>query len=116
MRLDQLRELALSHPGTTEDLKWGHDLCFLVAEKMFLVLGPDAVPVSASFKTTDEIFEELISRNGIIPAPYLARNKWVQVQDIGTLSSKEWAEHVGRSYELVRSKLPLKVRRALEAM
>ena len=109
MSIEELRSLALSLPGVTEDLKWGHDLCFLIGEKMFLVLGPDQVPVTASFKTTEELFAELIADDRFIPAPYLARNKWVLVKDIATLPKKEWQEHVRRSYDLVLAKLPKKL-------
>ncbi len=113
MSIEELRSLALSFPGVTEDIKWGHDLCFLIGEKMFLVLGPDNVPVSASFKTTDELFDELTADDRFIPAPYLARNKWVSVKDIGTLAKKEWQEHVRRSYDLIFSKLPKKLQAKL---
>ena len=109
MNVEELRSLALRLPGVTEDIKWGHDLCFLIGEKMFLVLGPDNIPVSASFKTGDEKFEELIVREGLIPAPYLARNKWVMVKDISVLDRNEWQEHIQRSYDLVFAKLPKKL-------
>ena len=101
--------MALRLPGVTEDIKWGHDLCFLIGEKMFLVLGPDSVPVSASFKTTDELFVELTADDRFIPAPYLARNKRVMVKDISALDRKEWQEHVQRSYDLVFARLPKKL-------
>lgn len=55
MNLDQLRELCLSFPGTTEDLKWGADICFMVADKMFCVTGEWG---GASFKVTPEEFDE----------------------------------------------------------
>ncbi len=113
MSIDDLREFACSLPEATEDLKWGHDLCFLIGEKIFLVLGPDAVPVSGSFKTTEERFDELCSRAGFTPAPYMARHKWVQVQDCSTLPRSEWEEHVRLSYGLVSAKLPKKIRVAL---
>jgi predicted DNA-binding protein (MmcQ/YjbR family) len=113
MSIDELRELALSFPGVTEDVKWGHDLCFLVGRKMFLVLAPDRVPVSGSFKTTPELYDELCAREGFIPAPYMARNRWVQVEDIASLRPQEWHEHAARSYELVSSKLTKKVRSTL---
>ena len=113
MSIEELRSLALSLPGVTEDIKWGHDLCFLIGEKMFLVLGPDNVPVTASFKTTDELFAELITDERFVPAPYLARNKWVLAKNIATLSKKEWQDHVRRSYDLIFSKLPKKLQMSI---
>ncbi|MFN0033542.1 MAG: MmcQ/YjbR family DNA-binding protein [Saprospiraceae bacterium] len=108
MNVESLRTLCLSFPGVTEDIKWGYDLCFSVGEKMFCVTIPDA-DEGASFKVLDEEFHEMVSREGIIPAPYMARYKWVQVQDFLWLSDKEWEHYIRQSYELVKAKLPKKV-------
>ena len=101
-------------PHVTEDIKWGHDLVFSIGNKMFCVAGLSELPTSASFKVTDEEFEELSNREGFQPAPYVARYKWVLVQDIQTMSSKEWEQYVRQSYELVKAKLPAKVRKQLD--
>ena len=113
MTIEDLRAIALTLPGTTEDIKWEDHLCFNVGGKMYLVTSPDNVPVSASFKTTDELFGELTAREGIIPAPYLARNKWVGIDDIGRMARDEWEELLHISYELVFSKLPAKLRKEI---
>jgi predicted DNA-binding protein (MmcQ/YjbR family) len=110
MNLEQLRELCLSFPGTTEDIKWGQDICFMVAEKMFCVTSAEG---GASFKVTPEQFAELTERTGIMPAPYMARNMWVYVEQFSVLKPKEWKLYVGGSYDLIRSKLPKKTRESL---
>ena len=108
MDIDWLRKLCLSLPGTSEDIKWGNDLCFLIAGKMFCVSGLDH-PIKIAFKVPDEVFEELSITEGFIPAPYMARAKWVLVQDISMLTKKEWEEYILQSYALVKKKLPKKV-------
>ena len=108
MNIENLRELCRSLPAVTEDVKWGHDLCFSVAGKMFCVATLDG-PLSVSFKVRDEEFYELSNSPGIRPAPYVARYKWVLVEDVNKLSRKEWAHYVNQSYELVRAKLPKKL-------
>ena len=113
MNLEELRTYCLSLPGVTEDLKWEHDLCFSVGNKMFLVVDPDEVPTSASFKTSNEDFAELTGREGFRPAPYLARHQWVWVEDIGRLTDAEWRVYARLSYDLVFAKLPVKVRKQL---
>ena len=113
MTIEEIRNFALSLPGTTEDIKWEHNLCFSVGSKIFLIANPDQYPVSASFKTTVEGFEELTNREGIIPAPYLARNKWVLVEDIERIGKAEWELFIKGSYDLVFSKLPKKIREQL---
>ena len=110
-----MRELCLSLPGVTEDIKWGADLCILVGEKMFCVTSIDA-PHSVSFKVTDEQFDEMVARPTIIPAPYMARNKWVNVQEWSGLTDAEWDNYVKQSYALVKAKLPKKVQKEIDAI
>lgn len=113
MNLDELRSYSLGLPGATEDIKWEKDLCFSVGGKMFLVASTEVVPTSASFKATNELFEELTEREGFKPAPYMARHKWVYVDDINLISKTEWKEFISLSYELVFAKLPVKIRKEI---
>ena len=110
MNIDTLREYCMALPAVTEDIKWGHDLCFSVAGKMFCVAALEG-PLTVSFKVKDDEFDEMSSSPGIIPAPYVARYKWVLVEEVSALSRKEWEHYVKQSYELVRAKLPKKVAR-----
>ena len=90
----------------TEDVKWGADLCFCVRKKMFPVVNLEP-PHQVAFKCTPESFGELVEREGIIPAPYMARNMWVQEQELGeSLDRREFAMLVKTSYELIVAKLP----------
>lgn len=113
MNITNLQHLVLSFPGVKESIKWENHLCFTIADKMFLVTNPDAFPISASFKADDEDFENLISREGIIPAPYMARYKWVHLDDINHLTNEEWCLFVKKSYDLVFSKLSVKTKKEL---
>jgi predicted DNA-binding protein (MmcQ/YjbR family) len=116
MTIEAIREYALSLPGVTEDIKWEHNLCFSVGGKIFLITNPDDFPVSASFKATDEEFEELTGRDGIVPAPYLARNKWVMVKDAERFGKSEWEAFIRQSYDLIFAKLPGKVKVTITCM
>ncbi|SFG70011.1 MmcQ/YjbR family DNA-binding protein [Pontibacter chinhatensis] len=113
MMIENLQELCKQLPGVTESIKWGHDLCFCVAEKMFLVVGLDKTPTSASFKVDKEEFEEMCNRPGFIPAPYMARYKWVMVDDLNRMQAQEWEQRVRKSYDLIAGKLPKKVRKEI---
>ncbi|EJF08691.1 MULTISPECIES: MmcQ/YjbR family DNA-binding protein [Pontibacter] len=114
MNIENLRTFCLGLKGVTEDVKWGNDLCFLVGGKMFCVTNLEGAP-SVSFKVSDADFDELSTSIGIIPAPYMARNKWVQVQSWERLSVQEWETYVKQSYEMVRSKLTKKLQKEIEA-
>jgi hypothetical protein len=37
LTIDGVRALCRKLPNVTEDVKWGHDLCFCVHKKMFTV-------------------------------------------------------------------------------
>ena len=113
MDVEWIRNTCNQLPGVTEDIKWEHDLCFSVGNKMFLVIGIDSTPVAASFKVKDEVFDALCARPGFKPAPYLAKNKWVLTEDIKFISKKEWEQFIRQSYELVKNKLSVKLRKQL---
>jgi predicted DNA-binding protein (MmcQ/YjbR family) len=112
MHLDSIREFCLSLPSATENVQWESDLCFKVAGKIFAItgFGPDS---GISFKCSAEVFAKLIERDGVIPAPYLARYHWVSVQASTSLSLTELKEHLQRSYDLVVSKLSKKLKESL---
>jgi predicted DNA-binding protein (MmcQ/YjbR family) len=112
MTKSDLESFCMSLPGTEEDIKWGHDLCFVVADKMFCVTSADG-PLAASFKVLPEEMETLTERDNIIPAPYMARNNWVFVETAKALTPKEWKYYVRQSYDLVVAKLPAKTRAKL---
>jgi predicted DNA-binding protein (MmcQ/YjbR family) len=104
--IETLRQICRALPAVTEDVKWGADLCFSVAGKMFVVVNLEP-PHQVAFKCTPESFGELIERDGIIPAPYMARNMWVQEQALGeTIERRELQQLIRTSYELVVEKLP----------
>jgi len=111
MDFEAAKALCRSFPGVTEDIKWGEDLVFSVGDKMFAVTGNAAPAQAMSFKAEDERFLELTDRPGIIPAPYLARAKWVRVDASADLGDEEAAQLLRRAYELVFAKLTKKLQR-----
>jgi len=113
MTIEDLRNICKNLKGVTEDIKWEYDLCFNVGGKMFLVTAPESVPTGASFKVPDESFEEISALPGFMPAPYLARHKWVHVDDINRVKKKDWQKFIEDSYALVAGKLPARVKKEL---
>jgi predicted DNA-binding protein (MmcQ/YjbR family) len=105
MDIEGLRKLCLGFPGATEDIKWGNDLCFCIAGKMFCVCGIEP-PLKVSLKVTEEEFHELTSAEDVVPAPYVARYHWILVEDNSRFSKKEWEVRIRKSYELVKAKIP----------
>jgi predicted DNA-binding protein (MmcQ/YjbR family) len=116
MTLDLLRRYCATLPGATRDIKWGADEAYSVGSKMFAVFWIDRKKAKAvSFKCDPERFLELTDQPGIVPAPYLARAYWVQVQDVKVLTDVHSRELLARSHALVFAKLTRKERAAIEA-
>lgn len=113
MNVDWLRNLCLSFPHATEQVQWGYDLVFKVGGKMFAITPLEPAPVWLTFKASEESFVDLTERPGIIPAPYLARAKWVALETRDALPPDELAQLLRLSYDLVSAKLPVKTRAAL---
>jgi predicted DNA-binding protein (MmcQ/YjbR family) len=113
--LDWVRAFCLSLPYATEDVQWEHDLLFRIAGKMFCVgnLEPGMSPTKIAFKCTPEKFAELVEIEGIIPAPYMARNHWVAIIEMDALRQPELKELIQNSYQLVLEKLPKKTQAGL---
>ncbi|MEO6724467.1 MAG: MmcQ/YjbR family DNA-binding protein [Blastocatellia bacterium] len=110
MSFDSIREYCLSLPHVTEDVQWENDLLFRIGNKMFTVLTLDAAAsYRMTFKCTPEEFAELIEREDIDPAPYVARYHWVALKRFDALPQGEMKRLIKDSYEMVKGKLPKKV-------
>ena len=111
---ESVRAYCLSLPHVTEDVQWGADLLFRIGNKMFAVLALEDNQKDhghcMSFKCTPEKFAELTERQGIVPAPYVARYHWVALESFGALKNSELKPLLKTAYELVRDKLPKKVK------
>jgi len=108
MNIEELQFICKGLPAVTEDIKWGNDLCFCLAGKIFCTAGL-VPPLRIAFKVKAEEFDELTTITGIIPAPYLARNKWILVEDSSVLNKEQWEKYIYQSYALVKAKLPKKL-------
>ena len=96
MNTDWVRELCLSFPQTTEQIQWGEVLVFKVAGKIHALMVLQPAKTWLTFKVSQENFAELTERPGIIPAPYLARAKWVALETKDALSPRRTRASVAR--------------------
>lgn len=116
MDIESVRKFCLSLPHVTEDVQWESDLLFRVSNKMFAVAALDAATDHRmSFKCTPEMFAELTEREGIVPAPYVARYHWVALKRFDALPERELKELLRNAYQLILEKLPRKSRAQLES-
>lgn len=113
MDIEFLRENALELPHTTEDIKWEKNLCFLVYDKIFMMVSLDEVPTRASFKVPKESFTDIIAQDNFKQAAYLAKGQWITAEDVSKLSPKECVQLVKQSFDLIKAKLPKKLQENL---
>jgi predicted DNA-binding protein (MmcQ/YjbR family) len=114
MTTEDICEICRSLPHVTEDVKWDNDLVFSVAGKMFCAVELTEEAFGGfGFKTSPENFARLLERDGIIPAPYLARAQWVSVETPDGLSLDEARELLAEAWRLVVEKLPKRVQAEL---
>lgn len=114
MSFAALKKHALTLPGAVVDIKWEVDWCACIGGRMFLIGGPEPGAWSrCAFKVDEHRFLELTGIPGIVPAPYLARAKWVSLERPDVLPLAELKALVTRSHALIAARLTKKLRTEL---
>jgi len=101
-------------PGATLSIQWGDDHVYKVGAKMFAVMRkPEAQQQSISFKASDDSFRILTEEEGIIPAPYLQRAEWVQLDRLTRMKPGELKAYLTRAHAIIASGLTKRTRAEL---
>ena len=94
-------------PATTRTVQWEGVTVFKVGGKMFCLIGPPGHSVARlCFKCPPEHFEALSHAEGFKPAPYLARAKWVALEDPSVLTPTETQAHRKLAHAVTAAALP----------
>lgn len=109
MNIEDLRSHCLAFPNTTEGVKWEHNLCFMLFEKIFLLVRLEEEPTGMTFKIAPDNFNDMAAKDGFEQAPYFAKGQWLYLDDITKVSEKELKLIIQTSYDLIKSKLPKKL-------
>jgi len=117
MNAERARKFLLGLPYVVETAQWG-GLVFWVGDKaiggkMFVMLNLEAGELPISYSAGEERMAELVERNGILPAPYLARTFWVAAERWDVFRTAEWESELEAAHTLTYRKLPPKTRRVL---
>ncbi len=104
--LNNIREFAFTFDGTTEEFSFGEDTPLYKApnRKIFAIGSEHADGAHVSLKLTPEEAEEALTLPFVKPAPYLARNHWVQCTISNDIELNMTLQWIRRSHELVTSK------------
>lgn len=94
-------------PAATRIVQWEGVVVFKVGGKMFCLIAPEEHSIGRiSFKSAPEHYDALSRSPGFRPAPYLARAKWVSVDDPGALTDQEMKAYIKRAHSVIAAALP----------
>lgn len=119
-RLDEIRAALLALPRVAETLQWEGRLVFwtmdkAVGGKMFAIADLEAVDRPAfAFAAGPQRAPQLLERDGVRPAPYLARAHWVACDHWQALPLPELLEEVRAAYGYVAGRMPMRAQRLYE--
>jgi len=94
------RKHCLSLPGTSHGLKWSGVHAYSVEGRLYALFGDKTF----SFKVDPERFLELTDREGVAPAKFMARHKWVMLENPKALPADEVRALLTRAHALAAAK------------
>ena len=103
-------DACMALPAATMTVQWGDDHVYKVGGKMFAIVSGEG---GLSFKVSDIAFQVLTEDGRAQPAPYLARAKWVHLEDPADWPGEELADHLRIAHGIIAGKLTRKVRAEL---
>ncbi|WP_417671599.1 MmcQ/YjbR family DNA-binding protein [Roseibium sp.] len=115
MTRDDFDTFCSTLPATTHVVQWGNASVWKVGGKIFAICSSwgDEGQDRINFKCSDMSYSLLTQEEGIVPAPYLARAKWVRVEDTHALSDEDIRAYITAAYKLIAAKLTRKARQDL---
>lgn len=104
---ENFEEFALGLPQATLVHQWGGTSVLKVGGKMFSTYGhwSDAGTAQISFKCSDLSYQLLSEQEGVHPAKYLARAKWISVNITSGFPPQDIQTYLRESHRLVACKL-----------
>jgi predicted DNA-binding protein (MmcQ/YjbR family) len=107
MTREQFDAFCRSFKGTSHVVQWGGASVWKVGGKIFAVhsVWGQGDGGKISFKCSDLGYEVLKEQPGLVPAPYLARAKWIQVAEPGAMSDEDLKGNIAAAYRIIAGKL-----------
>lgn len=118
MDAEKVRTFLLKLPHVAETMQWGDNLVFWVGDKaiggkMFALVNLSSDKAVMSFAAGPERYAELLEREGVFPAPYLARAHWIALEHWTVFAPGELRELLAAARDLIYRKLPRRTRDVL---
>lgn len=118
MTLDEFNAFCGALPGTSRVIQWGGAHVWKVGDKVFAIASfwgedrPDG-DHKITVKCSDIGWEVLKDQPPFVPAPYLARGKWVQCEAPDEVDRTELEELITTSCAIIAGQLTVKKRAEL---
>ncbi|WP_321394708.1 MmcQ/YjbR family DNA-binding protein [Emcibacter sp.] len=107
MTRDEFDQFCGTLKATDNVVQWGNSSVWKVGGRIFAVcsIWGDGEEQKISFKCSDLAYEVLCEKDGIVPAPYLAKAKWVQLATPEAMNDEDIRLHITDAYDIIRGKL-----------
>ncbi len=107
MTRDEFNAFCKGLKATTNVVQWGGASVWKIGGKIFAIcsIWGEGTHHKISFKCNDLSYSMLREQPGFIPAPYLARAKWVQMEEADALSDEDLKSYIKMAYTIICAKL-----------
>lgn len=118
MHIEDFRDYCLAKKGVTEEFPFDkHTLVFKVMGKMFALTSLNSQEFKVNLKCDPELAVALREEyEEVQPGFHMSKIHWNTVHFEGNLSDEMLLELIDHSYDLIVSKLPKKVKKAMDEM
>lgn len=101
--------------AATNVVQWGDASVWKVGGRIFAICSHwgEGEQQKISFKCSDLSYRILCELPGVVPAPYLARAKWVQITTDEAMSDADIRDYIRTAHEIISAKLTRAVRAEL---
>ncbi|KZL26300.1 MmcQ/YjbR family DNA-binding protein [Pseudovibrio sp. Ad37] len=119
MTRDEFDNYCKSLVGTSNVIQWGNASVWKVGEKIYAICSnwgedrPEMKGIKISFKCSELSYQILTEQEGIIPAPYLARAKWVQIETAQAMADEDIKDYVREAHSIIARKLTKKLQKEI---
>lgn len=119
MTRDEFDQYCASLVGVSHVIQWGDASVWKVGGKIFAICSnwgedaPEKDGIKISFKCSELSYQILTEQAGIIPAPYLARAKWVQLESAAAMSDDDIKAYISEAHRIIAQKLSKKLQREI---
>jgi len=115
MTRDEFDDYCQGLKGSTHVVQWGGASVWKIGGKIFAICSKwgEGSHSKISFKCNDLSYSLLREQPGFIPAPYLARAKWVQMEEADAMSDDDLKSYIAMAYTIITAKLTKAQRKTL---